>query len=82
MQETINIQTSASTDGSTTNEPIFHALIKGKDNELTNDIKIAGIYIKEIKYFAGKAFENTPHVLEEFGIGIYRYNKINQKYFD
>lgn len=76
MQETINNQSSTSTDGTTTSEPIFHALIKGKDNELTNNIKIAGIYIKEIKFFAGKAFENTPEILEEFGIGKYRYNKI------
>lgn len=79
MQETRNIQSGVSIEGNTTTEPIFHALIRGKnESELTNDIKIAGIYIKEIKFFAGKAFENSPQILEEFGIGIYRYNKIHQ----
>jgi hypothetical protein len=78
MQETINNQTSPSSEGSTSTEPIFHALIKGEDKELTNDIKVAGIYIKEIKFFAGLAFEKSPHILEEFGIGKYRYNKITE----
>lgn len=79
MQETRNTLTGVANEGNTTTEPIFQALIKGKEeSELTNDIKIAGIYIKEIKFFAGKAFENTPQILEEFGIGIYRYNKIHQ----
>ncbi len=66
------------TASKTTPDHIYLARLKGKTNEVGFHIKLAGIYIKEVKFFAGKAFKDQQHILDEFGFSKYRYNHISQ----